>query len=212
VHVVGISHGLRALGGVNVMTSLDTARMLDGDPEDTDRMTFYVAKLRDPAMAGNVAERLRGASTFGPYTVWTADDFARRSQMYWILDTGAGAGVLFLAGIVFLVGAVITSQTLMAAVIGSIREYATLNALGVGVGSLRKVVMEQAFWVGAIGLLGSIVLGVLLLLLARSHDVPVTLDPITAVVCLLLGMGLAIVSGLAAMRSLRRADPASLLR
>jgi putative ABC transport system permease protein len=113
---------------------------------------------------------------------------------------------------VFLVGAVITSQTLMAAVIGSIREYATLNALGVGVGSLRKVVMEQAFWVGAIGLLGSIVLGVLLLLLARSHDVPVTLDPITAVVCLLLGMGLAIVSGLAAMRSLRRADPASLLR
>jgi putative ABC transport system permease protein len=36
--------------------------------------------------------------------------------------------------------------------------------------------------------------------------------PITAGICLTLSMALAIVSGLAAMRSLRRADPASLLR
>ncbi len=77
--------------------------------------------------------------------------------------------MLFLAGIVFLVGAVITSQTLVAAVIGSIREYATLNALGVGVGDLRKVVMEQAFWVGALGLLGADLLGIVLMLLAPAE-------------------------------------------
>jgi putative ABC transport system permease protein len=129
-----------------------------------------------------------------------------------MFDTGAGAGVLFLAGIVFLVGAVITSQTLVAAVIGSVREYATLNALGVGVGALRKVVMEQAFWVGALGLLGSTVLGGIALALARSRSVPVALGPWTTLACLALCMGLAIVSGLAAMRSLRRADPATLLR
>jgi putative ABC transport system permease protein len=212
VRVVGVSHGLRALGGVNVLASLDTARTLDNDPDDEGRMIFYVAGLHDPSQAGAVARRLNGASTFGPYAVWTARDFARRSQMYWILDTGAGAGVLFLAGIVFLVGAVITSQTLVAAVVGSIREYATLNALGVGMGPLRRIVMEQAFWVGAIGLLGSVLLGLLLFALARSHDVPIALDPLAALACLALGMALAIVSGLAAMRSLRRADPASLLR
>jgi putative ABC transport system permease protein len=175
-------------------------------------MTYFVAKLRDPSQAAAVAKRINGSNSFGPYAVWTAKDFAHQSAMYWMLDTGAGAGVLFLAGIVFLVGAVITSQTLIAAVVGSIREYATLNALGVGVGALRKVVMEQAFWVGALGLLGSIVLGMLILLLARSRSVPVQLDPLTAAACLALGMGLAIVSGLAAMRTLRSADPASLLR
>ena len=84
---------------------------------------------------------------------------------------------MFLAAIVFLVGAVITSQTLMAAVAGSVREYATLNALGVGVRDLRRVVLEQAFWVGGIGLrrrrrLTSLVL----MLVARSQDVPVALD------------------------------------
>lgn len=212
VRVVGVSSGLRALGGVNIVSSLETARVLDLDPAGADMMTYFVAKVRDPSKAKAVAKRLRGSNAFGPYTVWTAKNFARQSQLYWMLDTGAGAGVLFLAGIVFLVGAVITSQTLIAAVIGSIREYATLNALGVGRGALRKVIMEQAFWVGALGILCSIVIGMILLVIARNRSVPMELHPLTAAACLALSMALAVVSGLAAMRSLRRADPASLLR
>ncbi len=211
VHVVGISQGLRALGGINVLCSLDTARRIDNDPTDNGP-TYLVAKLRDPAQAGQVAARLRGDTAFGPYTTWSAADFASLSVRYWLFDTGAGAGVLFLAGIVFLVGAVITSQTLIAAVNGSVREYATLNALGVGVAALRRVVLEQAFWVGALGLLGAGLLGIVLLLLARSQNVPVVLNLPAALACILLVLGLAAVSGLAAMRSLRRADPATLLR
>ena len=211
VRVVGISSGLRALGGVNVLCSLDTARQLDSDVTDVGP-TYLIAKLHDPREADAVAARLRGSQAFGPYTSWSASDFARRSVIYWLFDTGAGAGVLFLAGIVFLVGAVITSQTLIAAVNGSVREYATLNALGVGVGALRKVVLEQAFWVGALGLLGASVFGIVLMMLARSQDVPVVLNVPAALACIILVMGLAAVSGLAAMRSLRRADPATLLR
>jgi putative ABC transport system permease protein len=211
VRVVGIGSGLRALGGVNVLCSLDTARALDNDTTD-EGPTYVVAKLRDPAQAQAVAVRLRGASTFGPYTTWSASDFAQRSVRYWLFDTGAGAGVLFLAGIVFLVGAAITSQTLIAAVNGSVREYATLNALGVGVSALRHVVLEQAFWVGALGLLGASALGTLLMLVARSQDVPVVLSVPAALACIVLVMGLAAVSGLAAMRAMRRIDPATLLR
>ncbi|WEN16538.1 ABC transporter permease [Rhodanobacter sp. AS-Z3] len=211
VRVVGISSGLRGLGGVNVLCSLDTARRLDNDLPDNGP-TYLVASLRDPTQANAVAARLRGTTSFGPYTAWSASDFANISVRYWLFDTGAGAGVMFLAGIVFLVGAVITSQTLIAAVNGSVREYATLNALGVGVSALRKVVLEQAFWVGALGLLGASLLGIVLLLLARSQDVPVVLNIPAALTCIALVMGLAAVSGLAAMRSLRRADPATLLR
>lgn len=211
VRVVGVSQGLRGLGGINVLTSLDTARLLDTDATDNGP-TYFVAKLRDPTQAVEVAKRLQGDTAFGPYTTWSAADFARRSVRYWLFDTGAGAGVLFLAGIVFLVGAVITSQTLIGAVNGSVREYATLNALGVGVGALRKVVLEQAFWVGALGLAGAVVLGALLLVAARSQDVPVVLNPAAALACIVLVMGQAAVSGMAAMRSLRRIDPATLLR
>jgi putative ABC transport system permease protein len=212
VRVVGAASGLRALGGVNVIASLDTARELDPSLADGTRVTYLIARLRDPRRAETVAERLRQGNAFANHEVWTASAFARRSQIYWLMDTGAGAGILFLAAIVFLAGAVITSQTLMAAVLGSAREYATLNALGVGVGALRRVVMEQAFWVGAIGLLGSALFGALLLVLARSRNVPVALNVGVTAICLGLVMGLAVVSGLAAMRSVRRADPGSLLR
>jgi len=51
-----------------------------------------------------------------------------------------------------------------------------------------------------------------LLLLARSQNVPVVLTLPAALGCIVLVMGLAAVSGLAAMRSLRAADPATLLR
>lgn len=212
VRVVGVSRGLRALGGVNIVASLETARVLDRAPDDAGMMTYFIAKVRPGVKPKVVADRLNGSNAFGPYTVWTAKAFARESSLYWMFDTGAGAGVLFLAGIVFLVGSVITSQTLIAAVIGSIREYATLNALGVGRGSLRKVVLEQAFWVGALGLVCSIVIGFILLAIARNRSVPMELNPLITIVCLALSMALAIVSGLAAVRTLRRADPASLLR
>ncbi len=210
VRIVGISSGLRALGGINVLCSLETARALDN--VDDEGPTYIVAKLRDPNQADAVATRLRGASSFGTYTTWSARDFAQRSVRYWLFDTGAGAGVLFLAAIVFLVGAVITSQTLIAAVNGSVREYATLNALGVGVTALRHVVLEQAIWVGALGLLGAGVLGAVLMALARSQDVPVVLSVPAALACFVLVLGLAAVSGLAAMRAMRRIDPATLLR
>ncbi len=212
VRVVGVASGLRALGGVNVVAGLDTARRLDPDPADAGRPTYLVAKLRAPEQAREVVAALHGHSGFGPYDAWTADAFARRSMLFWLFDTGAGAGVLFLAGIVFVVGAVVTSQALVAAVVGSVREYATLNALGVGVRALRWVVLEQAFWVGASGLAGAGVLGTLLIALAQGEDVPVELNVSVALACVLLTMVLAAVSGLASVRALRRADPATLLR
>jgi putative ABC transport system permease protein len=129
-----------------------------------------------------------------------------------MFETGAGLGVLFLAIVVFIVGAVITSQTLMGAVAGSIREYATLHALGVGFAQLRHVVLQQAAWVGAFGLLVGGIATALVVLLAQRRDVPVQLDPSTVLVCATLVMGIALLSGLAAVRALRHADPALLLR
>ncbi len=214
VRVVGVSSGLRALGGVNVVASLDTARQLDTDPSNANRMTYFVAKLRDPDQPQLMSPHDCAATVPSAiYDVWTAQDFARRSQLYWMFDTGAGAGVLFLAGIVFLVGAVITSQTLVAAVIGSIREYATLNALGVGVGDIA----QGGDGTGVLGRCHRALSAVRCLVASpwcshAARSVPVALDPWTALACLVVGMGLATVSGLAAMRSLRRADPATLLR
>jgi putative ABC transport system permease protein len=209
VRIVGVASGIRALGGVNVVASLDTARALDNDTGGAE-VAYYVAKLKPGANAGAIAARI-DASAHG-YAAWTASDFARRAVLYWMFQTGAGLGVIFLAVVVFIVGAIITSQTLMGAIAGSVREYATLHALGVGLGSLRRVVLEQAAWIGVCGLIAGVLLSLGLIGLAKWQDVPVELNLPAWVACAALVMGIALVSGAAAVRALRSADPALLLR
>ncbi len=211
VRIVGVGNGLRALGGVNILTSLATSRRLANDA-NAGRVAYYVVKLHDPARAAAVAQRLQSNQGARRFEVWTSAAFAQRAVTYWMFETGAGLGVLFLAVVVFLVGAIITSQTLMGAVAGSIREYATLHALGVGFAALRRVVLTQAAWVGASGLVIGGIATLLILVLARRHDVPAQLNLVTVAVCAVLVMTIALVSGLMAVRTLRHADPALLLR
>ncbi|MEO7431817.1 MAG: ABC transporter permease [Dokdonella sp.] len=211
VRVVGVGNGLRALGGVNIVTSLATARRLDNG-DSNGEVAYYVAKVRDGADPDAVARRMSSGANAPRFEVWTKPAFAHRAVMYWMFETGAGLGVLFLAIVVFIVGAVITSQTLMGAVAGSIREYATLHALGIGFDALRRVVLTQAAWVGAFGLVVGGLVTAAVVFAAQRRDIPVQLDPATIAICAGLVMAIALLSGLAAVRTLRHADPALLLR
>jgi len=210
VRVVDSAAGLRALGGVNVVTSLETARRFD--PSSGEDASYYVLGLRDPREADAVAARLQPGGHTPRFAVWRSDEFAARAVHFWLFDTGAGLGFLFGALVVGLVGAVITSQTLIGAVAGNRREYATLRALGVGFPALRRIVLEQALWVGGGGLLIAAVVGSLLLAAAAWAAVPVAVDLRGAGLVALLVLLVATGSGLAAMRSLRHADPIELLR
>ena len=212
VKIVAAVDGLRGLGGVNVLASLSTAREI-AETTAANGSTYFVARLKPGAKPQEAQVRLsETGSSFGPYEVWTADAFARRSQRYWMLDTGAGAGVLFMAVIVCLVGAIVTSQSLKAVVAGSAREYAVLNALGVSRASLGRVVVEQACWIGGLGFVLAAVTSAVLLSIAASYRVPVALNMAAVLACAILIAVLSLLSGLGAMRSLLRADPATLLR
>ncbi len=210
VRVVGLLRGLRGLGGVNVLASVDTAREIKADPAARGS-TYYVARTR--AAPEQVQARLNDGSTaFGPFEVWTADQFASRSQRYWLLDTGAGMAVLFMALIVCLVGAVITNQSFAAVVASSAREYATLNALGASRAALAKVVIEQSCMVGGMGMVLAAFISSALLGLAAFYHVPVAMTPVVALACAVLVGLMSLLSSVMAVRALWRTDPSLLLR
>ena len=212
VEVVGTLTGLRTLGGVNILTSLETAgRMQPGGLAD-ERVAYYVVRLRDGANAADAQRRLNAQGREHGFQVWSRDEFAKVVTRYWLFDTGAGLAVLFLSVVVSLTGAVITSQTLMGAVAGSASEYAALQALGIGMGALRRVVIEQAAWIGASGLLLGIAGAAAALWMASRNDVPIAVEALPSLACALLVLGISMISGWAAVRALRQADPASLLR
>ena len=212
VRIVAASPGLRALGGVNIVTSLATARLLDNDAAALDKVAYYVARLKPGADAARVRDRIAAAWPARRFTLWTREEFAHDAATYWMFETGAGLGFVFFTFVVFIVGTVITSQTLLAAVASHVREYAMLNALGAGHAALRKVVLEQALWVGSFGIVGGAVVSGGMLLLASGQSVPVAFDFTAGAACAVLVMAIALVSGLMAVRALSHLEPANLLR
>ncbi|MCS6244960.1 MAG: hypothetical protein H2172_14050 [Opitutus sp.] len=209
--VVGLTQGLGAIGGPNIVSSLDTARVLDPSGSD-EEVSYYLVRLRDPARSDQVRVELSPTGPTRHYQVWTAQELSVRSQLYWLLETGMGLGFIFSGMLGLIIGVVITSQTLKAVINSSLREYATLRALGVSLRSLRLVVVEQAGWVGLAGAATTLAVGATLVELGRAGHVLIVAPWWAHVGTLVFVIVIALVSGLLALGTLTRAEPASLLR
>ena len=212
VRVIGFMEGMRALGGINVVAALPTARRLDPAMRDVDRVAYFVARVDDPEKVEEVRRQLSPKSRSPRYEAMTADEFADLTTNYWLFESGMGVAFLLSSLIAFMVSLVITSQTLMAAVAASLREYATLRALGIPAGVLRGVVMRQSIYVGVAGLLVSGLVCAAVLWAANVFHVSAALNLPIVLGCGALVMSVALASGLAALLQINRADPASLLR
>ena len=212
VKVVGLTRGLNNIGGANLITSLATARSLDSTSGDSDQVGYFLVKLRDPAAAARVRAELAPRGDHRPYSVWTAAELSNKSQLYWLFETGLGLGFAFSGGIALAIGVVITSQTLKSVVHASLREYATLRALGVSLGALRLVVLEQSAWVGLIGVVLTLVTTFGAVRLATAYHVLVASPWWACAATAGFILVIALASGALALRTLAQAEPATLLR
>jgi len=118
----------------------------------------------------------------------------------------------YAAALGLLVGAIVTGQTLYGATTAQLREYAVLWALGIPVRRMKALVLAQALWVGlagvALALPAIFVVAAVAKMLNLLVLLPVWLLAATGGVTLVM----ALVSGLVGLRSLRRIEPAILLR
>ena len=207
VRVVGLVRGLRSLSGPYVFCSVETARgLLRMSPEQT---VYVLARCRNPADAPAVVRRLRAYPTMSAFT---SEEFSLRSRLHWLTKTKAGIALGFAAALGLLVGAVVTSQTLYAATAASLREYAVLRALGIPRWRMALTVLAQSFWVGVAGLACAVPAVFGLQQVAGAAGVPVQLPGWLLGGGAAVTMAMALLSGLAALRSLRLVEPAVLLR
>ncbi|GAA0384299.1 FtsX-like permease family protein [Brevundimonas terrae] len=210
VTIVGVTRGYPNMMQPGVVMSRDTLRMV-GQADTGPRVGPLMIKLRDPSQATIVAAQLNEMGK-GQWKAWTRQELA---------DANAGAMfeegilVIIIGGCVVLgiiIGVAITWQTLRGAIMANIKEFASLRALGVGMGSLRRIVMELSFWVGLVGVGAAILLTWILSLLARSNAVIIAMPPLLLIV---VGGGLiaiSMLSGFLSMGILKKSQPADLLR
>jgi putative ABC transport system permease protein len=210
VTVAAVTRGYPNMMQPSIVMSRDSLRML-GQGSNGARVGPLMLKLRDPTQAAKVAEELNALGR-GDWKAWTRQDLADANASAMFEE---GILVIIIGGCVVLgtiIGVAITWQTLRGAIMANIKEFASLRALGVGMGSLNRIVMELSFWVGVVGVGAAILLTWLVSLLAAANAVIISLPPVLLVI---VGGGLIIIamlSGLLSMGVLKNSQPADLLR
>jgi putative ABC transport system permease protein len=208
VRVVDTVRGMRSLAGPYILCSLDTARMLLRLNED--QTMFLLVKTRTPEDAQRVVDALKPYSD--KLSAFTSESFSLHSRLHWLTKTKAGIALGLAAALGLLVGAVVTSQTLYAATAAQLREYAVLRAMGIPRWRMALTVLAQSFWVGVAGVVLAIPTVLLLGELGNQVGAKVQLPWWLLSFSVGLTMAMALLSGLAALRSLRLIEPVNLLR
>jgi putative ABC transport system permease protein len=213
VRVVGLLRDYKSIGGPFVFCSLPTARALLSFftvAANANKTSFLVARCRQQGQAADTARRLK--EQYPGMEVFTRQEFSARTRTHWVRETRTGLAMLFTSALALLVGLVITSQTLYAATVASLREYALLRAVGIPRRRIAHLILAQAVSVGvagvAVGLPLSLGLGLLIDGTGGRVLLPAEL--------LAAGVGVTLVtaglSGLLALRALRLFEPITLLR
>jgi putative ABC transport system permease protein len=188
--VVGFTRGVRTFTqSPYVFTSLRNAKLFLRKADND--ITYVLIKLNsgaDPdAVIKELHNRIPGVDAL------RATEFSRRSEMYWLFTTGAGALVISSALLALLVGIVISAQTLYASTMDRLPEYAVIRAMGGPRSYLYRIVIQQAVIGGALGsAIGLTVVAVIVLLtrdLSSPPEVPLWLGALIGCLSIVMCIG-----------------------
>ena len=210
VHVRGLLENYPNMDQATVYMSRDTMRLLGMGPRNNKTGPLLV-RLRDPTKTQLVVDQLNAAS-HGAYRAWTRQALSQANEGALMKEQIIGVFLAFSLFLGLLIGVGITSQTLRGAILASIKEFASLRALGVSMGSLSLIVLELSVWVGLAGLIATGVSTFGVYLLGAKFGLPMGFPlPWVITVVILLSV-ISILSGLFSLGVLKKSQPADLLR
>ncbi len=192
-----------------LILSRDTLTLLQApDPE---RSGALMVRIRHPDQSVLVRDQLNTMGK-GQFRAWTRNELARANDSALMKEQVIGVMMNFTIVLGVFIGVGITWQTLRGAILANIKEFASLRALGVSIGSLRRIVLELAFWVGVVGLLTTAVFVWGVAQLGRAGGVPMSFPPSYIFGAIALLMFIALGSGMLSLGILKKSQPADLLR
>jgi putative ABC transport system permease protein len=210
VWVRGILHGYPDINNASITMSRDTLRLLGMNTKDGKTGPLMV-RIEDPSRAVAVRDQLNSVSK-GAYKAWTREDLAKANEGALMSEQIIGVFLSFSVFLGFMIGVGITSQTLRGAILASIKEFASLRALGVSMGSLRWIVLELSVWVGLVGLIATALFTGGVFLLAKNGGLPMGFPTPWVLGVSSLLVVISIASGLLSLGVLKKSQPADLLR
>jgi putative ABC transport system permease protein len=187
-----------------VFTSIEEARRLSGAEQN--QASYQRVTLQPNANLEKVRTELE--RRLPDTDILTQDEFRKRSQHYWLFQTGAGAALIAGALLGLIVGIVIVAQTLYSSTKDHINEFATLRALGAGAGYIVKVILMQAVLSGLIGYVLGMALAMLAIHAAQDTKLTILMTPQLAGGLFAVTIGMCIFAAISAIIKVVRIDPA----
>lgn len=210
IRVGAVLHGYPNIMQATVVMSRQTLKLL-GQGRSSDRVGPMMVRLRDPKRAGLIRDQLNAASG-GQYRAWTRAELSAANDKDMMSNQFIGVMLGFSAFLGLAIGLGITWQTLRGAILANIKEFASLRALGVSMGSLRIIILELSFWVGIAGLATTAVLVAGVSALAGSAGIPMVFPPGNVMSTAVFLLVIALLSGVFSLGMLKKSQPADLLR
>ena len=210
VTVRGTTNSYSSMLNAMVFVSRQTGKLLSLLNEGP-RVGPLIVKIRDPALAEQVAAELNATSE-GRYKAWSREDLSEASQKSMLKEGGISVMIGFAVVVGAFIGIVITWQTLQGAILANIKEFASLRALGVSMGALRLIVLELSLWVGMAGMLLAATITTLVWVLGRNFGVPMDFPLFVDLPVASALLVIALASGALSLGVLRKSQPADLLR
>ena len=145
--VVGICNSSRTFQSQPVIYTTFN-RALNFAPNERKLLSFVLVKAKegvDPKLLAQTIQKTTGLKAFD------AQDFRWLTISYYLKYTGIpiNFGISVLLG--FIIGTAIAGQTFYNFTLDNLRYFATFRAMGAPLGMVRKMILIQSFWVGAIG-------------------------------------------------------------
>ncbi|MEM9185145.1 MAG: FtsX-like permease family protein [Planctomycetota bacterium] len=167
----------------------------------------------DPGAAAALVREALDARSAGAadVEVLTRDQVNAHEERRWMVETPFGA--IFTLGVLVsvFVGVAIVYQVLSTDIANLVGEYATLKAMGYGNDYLSSVVIKQSVLLALVSFVPSLAIAAgLYRLIGNSAGIPMVLTPAIMASVLGLTVLMCLASGIAALRKLFTADPASL--
>jgi putative ABC transport system permease protein len=210
VHVKAILQNYPNMMNPTVIMSRASLRLLNM-ASTGDRVGPLYVRLREPSQAEVVRDQLN-AVAHGEYRAWTRKELSKANEAAMFKEQIIGVMLGFSVFLGLLIGIGITSQTLRGAILANIKEFASLRALGVSMGSLRAIVIELSLWVGIVGLGATALLTAGVTMLASAGGVPMAYSTGTIVWVVILLLVISVLSGVMSLGILKKSQPADLLR
>jgi putative ABC transport system permease protein len=169
--------------------------------------TVYVlVKVAPGYSVKDVQRRLR--ATVKDVDVYTSSEFSKKTQDYWMINTGTGVALLAVALMGVVIGTVIVANTIYTSTTEHLKEFGTLKAIGASNWDLYAIIIEQALINSVIGFAAGMAVSFVVIQAMKRGHLPILLPAPVLVGIFVLTVMMCLWSSLLSISKVTRIDPA----